>query len=341
MSPQKTLTLAFSLGCFGMVATALLLGGLMAMGSSDVDVELEPPEDPSFGPDDRLVEGPGSPDWAGGSPTQGTTPIVAEEVGASDDSSRDLRISLRALGLDRALLVFMVREGRTIYGLRASGEEAFALWTALRANTQSTGYYPVILGDGSALEAHRVAADPARGSHGSASPARILEEASSADADAWLEAQTRRAGEEFSELPRWPEGEAPIGGVRVAPYAIPMDALSGEPLAHVAVALVPTQHSWEVPAWLAFGGWNDCPNAWVHVALFRRWYAQYGAEVVGISTDAVEMRVLRPPSEMDAAFRLAREHCAYASDFGQRPCESRDGLARELRGVPYWHFWWD
>ena len=84
-----------------------------------------------------------------------------------------------------------------------------------------------------------------------------------------------------------------------------LDYRTGEPLARVGMARVPTPSSWEVPAHLRFGNGNDCPEPAVHVAVWRRWQQTFGAEVVAVTADVIEARVGRPPTTRAAA----RERC--------------------------------
>src|SRR4051812_14998984 len=105
-------------------------------------------------------------------------------------------------------------------------------------------------------------------------------------------------------MPRgdWPEWE---GGPD--DFSIPYDVLTKKPLPRVHVGLVPTVNGCEVPAFLKFGGWNDCPHPHHHVAIMSYWQERYGAEVVGITHDIVEMLVARPPRSRAKALELAGE----------------------------------
>ena len=97
-------------------------------------------------------------------------------------------------------------------------------------------------------------------------------------------------------------------------YTIPFDMATREPLPEVYLALVPTAVGWQVLAFLRYGGWNDCPHADAHVCMFKRWKDLYGAEVVGMSHDVVEMQVARPPLERSTALNLAWEQYMYCAD---------------------------
>jgi hypothetical protein len=73
----------------------------------------------------------------------------------------------------------------------------------------------------------------------------------------------------------------------------------------------------------------------------RHWHQQYGAEVVGITHDVVEMYVPRPPTKREAAHALAREQYGYCADIVDQGVGSVGALAAGLLYAPSWYFWWD
>ena len=105
---------------------------------------------------------------------------------------------------------------------------------------------------------------------------------------------------------------------------------------------MPTPRPWEVLAYLHYGGWNECPGPAAQVAVQRGWYERYGAELVCVSGDTVELRVARPPTTRDAALALAREQFLYSGgDLVFQGYETLRGLAGSLVGAETWYFWWD
>src|SRR5439155_9001674 len=88
-----------------------------------------------------------------------------------------------------------------------------------------------------------------------------------------------------------------------------------------SLALAPSKTSWQVPAFLRFGNWNACPSPKEHVSIMKRWKELYGAELVGISHDTVEMQVARPPMDRASAMKLAEEQFAYCEDLVYQGCE--------------------
>jgi hypothetical protein len=104
----------------------------------------------------------------------------------------------------------------------------------------------------------------------------------------------------------------------------------------VTLAYVPAETSADLPAHLRLGGWNAVPEADIMVALFRKWQRDYGAEIVAISLDAMDLRVSRKPATREEALVLAREHLKFCST-GATVAEA----AAELMETNWWHFYWD
>ncbi|MDQ3930735.1 MAG: DUF4253 domain-containing protein, partial [Chloroflexota bacterium] len=125
------------------------------------------------------------------------------------------------------------------------------------------------------------------------------------------------------------------------PYEWTDDFTGLRPLPTVHIALVPTVANWEVPAYLKFGGWNDCPPPEQHVAVLKRWHELYGAQVVGLTHEVLELGVTRPPKDRTAALIVALEQYAYCYDIVDQGTESIAALAATLLDASVWYFWWD
>jgi Domain of unknown function (DUF4253) len=105
----------------------------------------------------------------------------------------------------------------------------------------------------------------------------------------------------------------------------------------VTIAYIPAASSAEIPAHLKLGSWNALPEADVFVALLRKWQRDYGAELVAITTDVIELRVSRKPTTQLEALKLAREHAKFCPSNEVTIAER----AAELMQLEWWHFWWD
>jgi hypothetical protein len=113
------------------------------------------------------------------------------------------------------------------------------------------------------------------------------------------------------------------------------------PRERVFLAKVPAGALFELPAHIRFGGWNECPEPEVQVALHRAWYERYGAKIISLTNDAVDCVVENPPTTRDEAITLAEEHFMYSSDLVHEGAGTISNLAANLLNARYWHFWWD
>lgn len=239
-------------------------------------------------------------------------------------------------GVDTASLVhFADFETGAAYRLSVTGAEALETWQTLRGLVDVMGCWPVAVGEYGSFDDIAYRGGTARRPH------EIIEEGMRLDAEQVLherlEGYMKAYNCSLSEaLPRgdWPE-----------PGTIPqtLSELTGERFESVYIALLPTVEGWHVPAYLNFGGWNNCPRASEHVCILKHWYEQYGADVMGMTDTIVEMRVSRPPHDRNDAMTLAVEQRVYCNesigyDFVANTLED---LAGRLLDAPHWYFWWD
>ncbi len=274
-------------------------------------------------------------------------------------STADLQLKLLQYQIDRASFEELWEDdGHKVYGLTVHGDEAIELWKKLYRLVAETGYYPVVLGD--RVEALGISVDRTQG--GNDSVEQILAQADSIDADRWLADTARERREDLEqcwveekeydpdfqvnrdildpltleEIGEWNDEIEPDNE-----YAIPFNIRNGEPFAKVSIALIPTVISWQVFAFIKFGNWNACPRPAEHIAIAKKWHQQYGAEVVGISNDVVEMSVTKPPLDRDAAFALAQQQYIYCEDIVSQGTGTLLTLASTLLASKVWYFWWD
>lgn len=166
---------------------------------------------------------------------------------------------------------------------------------------------------------------------------QVLARAAAMDIEEWLSAREEEEFEDSSAMAgSWPTEESPP-----IELSIHLDVLSRKPKSTVILGLVPTRHAWQVPAYLRLGGWNDCPEAPIHVALHKRWHIRYGAEIACVTSDVVECSVGRPPTTREDALALAREQYLYCPDIVNQGVESIENLAALLMRSKSWYFWWD
>ena len=255
-----------------------------------------------------------------------------DEVLRSVDLEVDRAVALP--GVDDAAFVVVV-----------PGDSAIDAWRSARSLVGLTGRYPVIVGGpvdygGDIATEFEQTLQSAEYLVGDG----LTVESSAADADAvdleaWFEARAEYLVVDDSELrASTPLPDYPWAKDR---FTSATDVLSEEPLPFVEIALLPTPHSWEAPAFLLWGGWNDVPSPGELVAIFRRWSRTYGAEVVAMTGAVVEMTVPEPPATERDAIDLAREHFLVAPDNVWQGTGDLDLLAAAVLDAPVWYFWWD
>jgi hypothetical protein len=144
------------------------------------------------------------------------------------------------------------------------------------------------------------------------------------------------AQERGPELGEWPS--EPMGAPQLS---VATEMLTGAPLNKVQLVILPTDDWTTIPAYLQWGNWNGCPAPEYHVAALRSWRDRFGAELIGLSHDVMNIRVKRRPETREAALDLAREQYAYCSDIVDQGVETLSALAAVLMESDWWYFWWD
>ncbi|MBK8198353.1 MAG: DUF4253 domain-containing protein [Acidobacteria bacterium] len=136
----------------------------------------------------------------------------------------------------------------------------------------------------------------------------------------------------------WPDAADPQRG-----FMGVRDILTGQHLPEVVVALspAPVAQWWETSAHLRFGGWNDCPDPAVHVLLHRIWAEKYGARLVTMAFDVIELQITRPIRTREEALEVAALQYAYCSDIVDQGEGTLENLAASLIDATSWYFWWD
>jgi hypothetical protein len=233
--------------------------------------------------------------------------------------------------------------------VQTRGEDALAAWQALKTAGRGA---PVVVGD---LDGILEPFSP--GSHEGPKPLQETLAAANAvrfpqglaqmrhdQTVAVLEA-LRKMGESFDlesfpvrkpRLGKWPPSPSNSPGLSVA-----CESPAHQPLPQVHIVLVPTDDPTTVPAHLHWGDWNECPAPEYHVAALRHWREHYGAELVGLDRDVMNLRVARKPATRDEALELARVQYAYCNDIVDQGTDSLRVLAANLMAHEWWYFWWD
>ena len=105
---------------------------------------------------------------------------------------------------------------------------------------------------------------------------------------------------------------------------------------------IPTDDPADIPAYLPFGGWNDCPDAETQLAFTHYWRERYGAIPAALdNADCLEFLVERPVADPVEAKKLAVEQFAFCSDLPFQVFEDFEQLTEFIHQSRQWYFWWD
>jgi hypothetical protein len=262
----------------------------------------------------------------------------------TNDVPQQILTIVHTYGVNTRELQRLAELSEPLYYFFTSGRDAEQCWHALRAQVATSGYWPVILGNDDDFE--RVTDHLTERYTRNMAVATILADAATIDAEEWLRAalQMQDAEDgpwdttegEFALRGPWPTDMAPSTTI-----SVPYDWQTHEPYPHIAIGLVPTTTSWQVPAYLRFGDYNACPNPAEHASIMKRWKEQYDTEVMSMTHDTIELHVAHPPTNRDRAITLAYEQFAYCSDIVDQGVETLDALAATLLNGKVWFFWWD
>ncbi|GAA3984158.1 DUF4253 domain-containing protein [Actinomadura viridis] len=96
---------------------------------------------------------------------------------------------------------------------------------------------------------------------------------------------------------------------------------------------------------LAAIGWQGAlnHNEWTAplAAVVRSWEDRFGARVIGLGFNTLELSVAAPPVTTRHAVHVAAEHWAFCPDILFQGPGTLTGYAEEIRGKTWWSFWWD
>ena len=232
--------------------------------------------------------------------------------------------------------------------VETDGENALAKWEELKNAGRGS---PVVLAD--ELDNLLESFDPVERAHlkpieailAEAETIRFPDDLLKLRKDEYAEAAVYLAGkaappgelEEYEPpLGEWPDEASDGVGLSVA-----YDITTRKPRSKVHIALIPTADPTAIPAYLYYGGWNECPSTAYHVAALRAWRDHYAAELIGLGADTLNLRVARKPVTRDEALELARVQHAYCNDIIDQGVGSYRALAAVLMADDWWYFWWD
>lgn len=78
-----------------------------------------------------------------------------------------------------------------------------------------------------------------------------------------------------------------------------------------------------------------------HEAVLGHWRQQYGAELLTLTHDVIELAVPRPPTDPADVAQVAQEQTAYCPDIVDQGVGTITALAEQQVYSHLWFFWWD
>jgi Domain of unknown function (DUF4253) len=92
-------------------------------------------------------------------------------------------------------------------------------------------------------------------------------------------------------------------------------------------------------------GWTGAANhdvtAGLLAVVLRSWQERFGATLMHLGFDTMDLLVERPALSSAAAFAVAAEHFAFCMDNVRQGAGSIREYAEDLLGATRWSFWWD
>jgi hypothetical protein len=95
-----------------------------------------------------------------------------------------------------------------------------------------------------------------------------------------------------------------------------------------------------VTGWSGPMNWDN--DSGVFAAVVRSWEDRFGARVVGLGPDTLQLSIAAPPTTREQALRVAAEHFAFCPDsVWQGDYKNLEEYAASLIDQNCWGFWWD
>jgi hypothetical protein len=229
------------------------------------------------------------------------------------------------------------RPDRPVFWM-SDGPAGARVWSRFRSEHARSGLWPVLLDETAQPWATgQVAPDDA---------AQI--EHFSADgfmSEVWQEWVAQVPAEALAELEPYGAlcpGLAPPGALVAEPGAV-ADWLAGELAGRgMPLGLAAVDRGADA---LAVMGWQGAlhHNEWMVplAAVVRSWEERFGARVVSLGFNTLDLSVAAPPAELDHALHVAAEHWAFCPDNVVQGAGDLRGYAAQIAGAHAWSFWWD
>lgn len=109
---------------------------------------------------------------------------------------------------------------------------------------------------------------------------------------------------------------------------------------NIYLAMIPSEHPYDVFAYIPMGNFNECPNNHELLAVFRHWYEEYGVIPAIITRDSVHVALSKTLSD-DEIEQLAEEILLLNMETQNFAYSTKEDLVKGLKHSKYWMFWWD
>ncbi len=107
----------------------------------------------------------------------------------------------------------------------------------------------------------------------------------------------------------------------------------------VVIALVPTPNSLEIPAYLGFGGYNNCPKPDYHTAVLKYLDELHGVSVFGIGSEHLFLKLDRPARNFAEAMERFRDIFNYTEGDWELSLDPKEAIANFLHGNRLRLYW--
>ena len=250
---------------------------------------------------------------------------------------------LTAAGIDSQTMKDIGAKEIGLKYLTVSSADPLSIWQSVRKGVQACGYWPVFVGSPAEFARLRPMFEAAEDLNAVRSQ---IETGVAFDIAEWVNLDEHSFDDDDEDdEPDSDDGEDDdfdtddVEDDEFEPATLTEDDLTfgGRDGNELVLLLVPTDISWEVPAYLMLGRGSQMHDPYHHVAMHKRWFERYEAELISVTNDSVEMLVKAPPETIPDAERLAVEHCVYCPDLGDTVAH----LAAERVDCGVWTFWWD
>jgi hypothetical protein len=218
-----------------------------------------------------------------------------------------------------------------VQAFRADAGRLLPLWRRLRGVHERSGLWPLILGTDRDLDN--------LGRNFGRDPDREVARGLVMDAAARL-AELRLSTTSWSDDGQAVAEIAPRGNADgLQPHDEDAFVLTEKP---GWIGLVDADAGYVVPGMLTWvGAANYDMEPADHVAVLKYWHDRYGAELVGLGLDTIELWVPRPPADPITAMAVAEQQYWYCQDVVDQGVRTVDALAAIQVPARRWLFWWD